>query len=179
MNIVRVDDFEIIYLTNYEFMGMNFLKFVHFKVIITALLIFVFTLTISGVGFSGKRNTFGVYFSENTHTVDLPERMNQSFQSNAIFTFLNLQVANFSSQEDLEIKWSKNQICSDDYLNEFRKFSQNSFILPANFEYKIQNIKIINEDKMSFLFIGSEINQKNSIVVSQCESNWMVQFNHG
>ena len=158
---------------------MNFYKSLQIRFFFTVLLILFSALTISGVGFSGKRNTYGIYFSGNMNALDLPERMNQSFQSNAIFTFLNLHMANFSNQEDLKIRSSNTQICSSNYLNEFRKSSEKSFLLPANFEYEIQNVKIMNEDKMGILFIGSQINQQDSIEIMQCDSNWMVQFNYG
>jgi hypothetical protein len=174
-----MSNFEIIYLTNQGIVNMNFMKSRYIKVFFTAILIFLFAMTISGVGFSGKRNTYGIYFSGNVNEFDLPERINKSFQSNAISTFLNLRMAVFSIQENLLVERSNTQICSDNYLNEFRESSEKSFLLPADFEYEIQNIKITNTDRMGILFIGSQINLENSVKITQCDSNWMVQFNHG
>lgn len=158
---------------------MNFMKHRYNKLFLTALLIFFLAMTISGVGFSGKRNTYGIYFSGNVNEFDLPERINNSFQSNAISTFLNLQMANFSIQENLLIEMSSIQSCSDHYLNEIRESSEKSFLLPADFQYEIQNIKIMNKGGLGTLFIGSQANLENSVKITQCESNWMVQFNYG
>lgn len=174
-----MDGFKIIYYFNQGFLTMSFAKSLQIRVFFTVIFISLFVLTISGVGFSGKRNTYGIYFSGNMNAFDLPKRMNQSFQSNAIFTFLNLQMAQFSNQESLLIKNANTQVCSSNYLNKFRKSSNKSFLLPANFEYKIQHVTIINEDKMGILFIGSQTNRQNSVEITQCDSNWMVQFNYG
>lgn len=148
-----------------------------FKILFYNLIIVIISLTLVGVIFSAKRNSYGVFFSENINSFDLPKRMNRENQIQTINKFLNKEINKPTNSESEYIyKSNEDYICRNNYLNYFRNNSKYSFTLPTNFSYQLNNISIENYDTPSLLFIGHHEPKTKSINITKCKNNWLVQF---
>ena len=126
----------------------------------------------------GKRNTYGVYYSGNINSTDLPKRIDQDFQAEVILNYLRLLLEEMPKpEENLTVRY-QNQKCDHDYLRTFRISSDHFFLMPAHFDHQISGVVIKNVNQPSLLFIGRNLNEQDTIEITQCDSNWMVQFGH-
>ena len=148
------------------------------QTIFCTFVIVIFVLTIAGIGFAGKRNTYGIYYSGNINNTDLPKRIDQDFQTEVILEYFRLRLEEMPKPEqNLTVRF-KTQKCDHYYFKTFRKTSDHFFLMPAYFDYQISSVIIKNSNQPGLLFFGRNLNEQDTIEITQCDSNWMVQFGH-
>ena len=134
-------------------------------------------LVLLGVGFSGKRNSFGVYLSDHINSQDLPKRMNGAFQGQIISDFLDsffeLKMLKGTSPQLL---LKQDEDCGLLYRYRFRKNSNTMFFLPKSFNYTFGDILINNNERPGLIFLEIDTEGKNQVYVEKCFDDWLVSF---
>ena len=142
------------------------LKFPTFYFMISSLLLLFLIITILGLLFSSKRNSYGFFISENINSSDPQSRLESSIQTNTIELFLR----EISSKKVVEERPS----CEKDIKANYRERSDVYFFLPNGFRYKFGTFLISNGDEASILFLDSKSKESDVIYLSNCENFWLI-----